>query len=146
MYQKLNQNRKLKVLLASLAFFMALGFTLALPLDEVEAYYFNFGGKILYYVGPYPWVVGVPPAATYGVCPGHMVLLSFGAPYRGIIGITVPPPISKQWYNFYIPGNATKGAYLPVPLTFPSPYSCPYEAAIPMYQSIMGGSSLLPAY
>jgi hypothetical protein len=146
MYQKLNQNHALKAVLSGFAFLMLFGLFLSLPYSEIEAQNalgLPYGGKIIYFSPGYPWVLGVPPAATYGVCPPHMVFLSYG-PIKGVLAVTVPPIQPKQWYNYYTPGNAVKGAYYPTPLVYPTPLSCPDAPVI--FPHSLGGTSSVPSW
>ncbi len=146
MYKKLDENRIFKTFLSGLAVFMLIFLVSSFPYEEVEAQNALgsfMGGRIIYFSPGYPWVIGVPPFATYGVCPPHHVVLSYGAPYRGVIGLTVPPLIPKSYYNYFTPGVAVKGAYYPVPLVFPSPFSCPFEP-IPLFQTSLEGTAASP--
>jgi hypothetical protein len=131
MYQKLNQNRYLKVALCCLAVFMLIGFTLALPYEEVAAQGLgsNFGGRI---------IVSIPTGYWWGIsyCLPHVMIVSFGAPYRGPLALMLPPGNPKQYYNYFTPGVAVMGKYFPTPIIG----SCPY----PLFPTTMMGTSATP--
>ncbi|MBX4187768.1 MAG: hypothetical protein KW793_01380 [Candidatus Doudnabacteria bacterium] len=139
MYQKLNQNRKIKVLLASLAFFMALGFILVLPFDEIHAQGIMglpFGGRVAVSVTTgYPWTIGI----VSGYCPPHLIVANFGPKYLigQPFGVFFPPADPKQYYNYFTPGVAIKGLYYPVP----NFALCPFY---PVYYSSMFGTGATP--
>lgn len=138
MYQKLNQNRKLKIALASLAVFMMGSFLTMLPYAEVEAANALgtfFGGRITTsFPGGYVWYNGISPM----YCPPHVWIISYGAPYRGPLPLLMPPAMPKQYYNWYTPGVAVKGAYYPTPIP---PYTlCPYG----VFPTSLMGTSLTP--
>lgn len=140
MYQKLNQNKTFKIFLSTLASLMLFAFVALFPYKEVEAVNalgIWYGGRIVSYIPGYAWTLGV----TYGVCPPHMHIISFGAPYRGPLAITVPPVVPKAFYNYYTPGNAVKGGYYPGTfMIYPGPISCP-DAPL-LYLHSLGGTSI----
>jgi hypothetical protein len=134
MYKKLNQNIKLKTSLIFLAVFMLIGFVSLWPYDEVEAganaLGTFFGGRIVTPVpSGYPWMAG--PVPMY--CPPHIIIVSFGAPYRGPLALLIPPVIPKMYYNWYTPGVAVTGAYTPTPIPL-----CPFYPVFPT--TLMGTS------
>src|SRR5688572_5355290 len=99
MYQKLNQNRAVKITLSTVAVAMLFSFASLLPYHEVDA--LNalgtfVGGRVTSsFPAGYVWYNG----GTAMYCPPHIWVASFGAPYRGPIPLLIPPGIPKGNYN-----------------------------------------------
>jgi hypothetical protein len=138
MYQKLNQNRGVKVILSVFGLAMLLSLVSLFPYEEVEAQNALgtfFGGRITSsFPTGFAWYNGVTPM----YCPPHIWIVSFGAPYKGPLPLLMPPAMPKAQYNWYLPGVAVKGAYYPAPI--PPWTLCPY----PVFITSLMGTSLTP--
>jgi hypothetical protein len=131
MYQKLNQNRRLKIALSTLAVFMLIGLTASLPYEEVAAQVplpTSFGGRIIYSMPVGYWWV-----ASY--CIPHVMVASVGA-YKGPIALMLPPGSPRGYYNYFTPGVQLLGNFVPTPIIG----SCPY----PVFPAVFMGSTISP--
>jgi hypothetical protein len=138
MYQKLNQHKGVRIIMSVLALSMLFSFATLLPYEEVEAQNALgtfVGGRVTSsFPGGFVWYNG----GTAMYCPPHIWVMSFGAPYRGPLPLLMPPAYPKANYNYFVPGNAVKGAYYPVPI--PAWTICPY----PIFITTLLGSSAHP--
>lgn len=100
------------------------------------------GGFIDFFVPGYPWYIGV----TAGYCPPHTFITVKG-PLAGPreIAIIIPPTIPRANYNYFTPGVSVLGAYYPVPMIYPSPFSCPDTIAVPLFFGSYLGTGAAPS-
>lgn len=124
-------------MVASLMLFV---FAALIPYQDVEAANalgIHYGGRIVSYNPGYAW----SDSYNSGYCQPHITIISYGAPYRGVLALFVPPSKTKANYNWYSSNVKVKGGYYPIPQIYPMPTSCPYSAPQGVYYHSLGGTS-----
>ncbi len=114
------------VLFVAVLTFAAIFLITLTPAQKTSAVGLPFGGRL---------IASTPPVVTGIVnCPSIATVANIGGVMKGTLFLMLPPSQPRAFYQFYRPGVAVLGSFIPTPL----PFNCPVG---PIFPAVYFGTS-----